>query len=116
MDDRKKRYEQIGQRIREVREAKNLTQLQIAEKLQVPVTATAISLYEKGEREISVDVLAEIAKITGVSVEYLATGKLDTAPSINIALRADKDLWKNKRARKQVLDFIEFMKKRAGEK
>lgn len=116
MDDRKKRYEQIGQRVKEVRESKNLTQAQLAEKLTVPLTATAISLYEKGEREISVDVLAEIAKMTDVSVEYLATGKLDTAPSINVALRADKDLWKNKNARKQVLDFIEFMKKKVDEK
>ena len=60
--DRKTNYQQIGKRIKEVREAKKLTQAQLAEKLHAPLTATAISLYENGEREVSVDVLTEIAK------------------------------------------------------
>lgn len=114
--NRKNKYEQIGQRMRDVRETKGLTQTQLAEQLHSPLTATAISLYENGEREVPVDTLAEIAKITGVSVEYLVMGRLFNAPTINVALRADKDLWRNKTARKQVLDFIEFMKRKAGEK
>ena len=57
-------------------------------------------------------ILTKIAKITGVSVEYLATGKLDSPPPIKVALRADKDLWKNEKAREQVLDFIDFVKKK----
>jgi len=109
--DRKQNYIQIGQRIRNVREAKGLTQTQLGDRLRVPITATAISLYEKGDREVSVDVLAEIANKTEVSVEYLATGKLEGSPPIQVALRADKDLWKNEAARTQVLDFIEFIKK-----
>lgn len=114
--DRKNNYEQIGQRIREVREAKGMTQTQFGEKLRIPLTATAISLYEKGEREVSVDVLTEIAKITNTSFEYLATGNRGNGSSINVALRADKDLWKNPKAREQVLDFIEFIKKKTSDK
>ncbi|HCC25075.1 MAG TPA: hypothetical protein DEP85_06170 [Holosporales bacterium] len=113
--DRKQNYIQIGQRIRNVREAKGLTQTQLGDRLRVPITATAISLYEKGDREVSVDVLAEIANKTEVSVEYLATGKLEGSPPIQVALRADKDLWKNEAARTQVLDFIEFIKKKSSE-
>lgn len=113
--DRKQNYVQIGQRIRDVRESKGLTQSQLGEKLKVPLSATAISLYEKGDREVSVDVLSDIAEITDVSVEYLATGKLDNSPTIQVALRADKDLWKNKKARAQVLDFIEFIKNKVDE-
>lgn len=114
--DKKSKYEKIGQRIREVREAKGLTQAQLSGKLQSPLTATAISLYEKGSRDVPVNVLSEIAEITEVSVEYLATGELDDAPPISVALRADKDLWKNERARGQVLDFIEFIKKKTSDK
>ena len=108
--DKRIKYQQIGQRIKEAREAKGLTQAQLGEKLNVKVTATAISLYEKGDRDVPVDVLTEIANLTGVALEYLASGVLNSNPSISIALRADKDLGKNEKARKQVLDFIEFMK------
>lgn len=113
--DRKQKYIQIGQRLRKAREAKGLTQAQLSEQLRIPLTPTAISLYEKGEREVSVDVLTEIARITNFSIEYLATGKLEDPESIKVALRADKDLWKNEKARTQVLDFIEFVKKKSVE-
>lgn len=114
--DKKAKYLEIGQRIKQARETKGLTQAQLGEKLASSVTATAISLYESGDREVGVDVLAEMAKILDVSVEFLATGKHGEAPSINVALRADKDLWKNQKARKQVLDFIEFVKKKSEDK
>jgi transcriptional regulator with XRE-family HTH domain len=114
--DRKSNYIQIGKRIKEARDVKGLTQGQLAEQLSTPLTPNAISLYEKGEREISVDVLTEISKITDVSFEFLATGSYGDTTDINIALRADKDLWKNQKAREQVLDFIEFIKKKTKDK
>lgn len=114
--NKKEKYQLIGQRIREAREAKGLTQAQLSEKLRPGLTATAVSLYEKGDRDVPVDFLATIAEITGVSVAYLATGKSEDTSSIHVALRADRDLWKNKKARDQVLDFIEFIKKKTSDK
>lgn len=114
--DRKSNYVKIGQRLREAREAKGWTQGQLGEMLKPSVTATAISLYEQGEREVPVDVLTKIASLADVPVEYLAIGKEpESHDSIQVALRADKDLWKNEKARSQVIDFIEFIKKKSGE-
>lgn len=104
-------YSLIGQRIKKERESKGLTQTQLGDLLRHPMSATAISLYEKGEREVSIDVLTDIAHILEVPLEYLIKGLKD-APSINIALRADKDLSKNEKALGQILEFIDFVKSR----
>lgn len=109
--DKKIDYKQIGQRIKEAREAKGLSQGEISSRLQKPLTATAISLYEKGERDISIETLAEIAKILNISMESLIEG-YKKAPPIHVALRADKDLKNNQKAQEQIIDFIEFVKKK----
>ena len=101
----------IGERVRKAREGKGLTQTDLGSKLKTPVTATAISLYEKGERDIGVEALTEIADILEVSFEYLAKGVTEQEPSIGIALRADKDLQDNKQARDQIMSYIDFVKK-----
>ena len=93
-------YKAIGQRLKKVREENRLTQGQLAEKLAKPLTATAISLYENGEREVGLDVLTEMAGILRIPVEYLIKGKVE-APSINVALRADKDLENNQKAQEE---------------
>lgn len=100
----------IGERIRNARESKGLTQTELGKQLKEPVTATAISLYEKGMRDVGVDALAEIADILDVSFEYLAKGKTSEEPSIKVALRADKDLQNNENAVQQITDFIDFVK------
>lgn len=106
-------FEEVGKRIRLARENKELTQSQLGNKLTKPLTATALSLYESGDREVSVSVLVEIAEILDVKLEYLIKGSGegdDNAESIQLALRSDKDLWNNKKARDQVIDFIDFVK------
>lgn len=104
----------IGERVRNARDGKRMTQTELGSKLKTPVTATAISLYEKGERDIGVKALAEIADILDVSFEFLAKGKTDQEPSIKIALRADKDLQDNEKARDQIMDFIGYVKQKSG--
>ena len=61
-------------RIKELREEKNISQLELAKKLNL--TQQSISLYEKGEREPSIDVLKNIANFFNVSLDYLL-GKSD---------------------------------------
>ncbi|MBI5127327.1 helix-turn-helix transcriptional regulator [Candidatus Roizmanbacteria bacterium] len=102
-------YKAIGKRLRDSREAVKLTQAQLGEKLSKPLTATAISLYESGERAVSLDVLTEIANILKTPLEFLIKGK-EQAPSINIALRADKDLSKNPKAIGQIESYISYIK------
>lgn len=61
-------------RIKELREEKNISQLELAKKLNL--TQQSISLYEKEEREPSIDVLKNIANFFNVSLDYLL-GKSD---------------------------------------
>ncbi len=59
----------LGKRIREERQKLNLTQEQLAEKLNV--STTYIGFVERGERSITLGKLAVLANILGVSVDYL---------------------------------------------
>jgi len=55
--------------IREARRVKDLTQKDLAKK--IGLTTSAISNYETGVSQPSVDILKEIARILDTSVEYL---------------------------------------------
>lgn len=56
-------------RIKEIRQEKNLSQTDIAKALGV--TRQAISLYEKGDREPKLETWQKLADFFGVSVPYL---------------------------------------------
>ncbi|MCM1289441.1 MAG: helix-turn-helix domain-containing protein [Corallococcus sp.] len=59
----------LGQRLKELRQEKGLTQVQLATELKLnPVTYLH---YEKEQREPPLSVLADIAVFYGVSVDYL---------------------------------------------
>ncbi len=60
-----KKYE----RIRNLREDKDLTQKQIAEQLYV--TQKTYSRYENGDHAIPTEILISISNIHGVSVDYI---------------------------------------------
>lgn len=57
-------------RIRELREDNDLTQKQVADKLYMHLTQ--YRRYETGERELPLETAAAIAKIYGVSIDYIA--------------------------------------------
>ncbi len=59
----------LGQRLKELREEKGLTQNQLAEKLGI--NSVTYLHYEKEQREPPLSLLAEIAKFYGVTVDYL---------------------------------------------
>jgi len=63
----------IAQRIHLARKRKNLTQLQLAE--LVHVTKSACGQWERGTTSPSVENLARIALVLGISFEWLATGR-----------------------------------------
>lgn len=109
MSGKKLHYKEIGRRIRQAREARNMSQGELGGRLSSPLTATAISLYEKGDRFVGLDVIAEIAKIFDISMETLIEGYKE-APPIPVALRADKELKDNPQAQKQIMDFIDMVK------
>jgi len=59
----------LGERITRLRKLKNVTQVQLAEKLGV--SQQTIQSYEVGRRRIQVDSLPPLAEVLGVSVEEL---------------------------------------------
>lgn len=59
----------LGQRLKELREEKGLTQKEIAEKFQIH--SVTYLHYEKAQREPPLSLLADFAVFFGVSVDYL---------------------------------------------
>jgi transcriptional regulator with XRE-family HTH domain len=63
----------MGTRIAALRKAAGMNQTQLAKLLKI--SPSAVGMYEQGRREPSVDTLAAIAGIFGVSIDFLVTGK-----------------------------------------
>lgn len=59
----------LGQRLKELREEKGLTQKEIAEKFQIH--SVTYLHYEQAQREPPLSLLADFAVFFGVSVDYL---------------------------------------------
>ncbi len=59
----------LNERIRQLREAKNLTQVQLAAKLSV--TKQSVSNWENNYIQPSVEMVMAIADVFGVTVDYL---------------------------------------------
>jgi transcriptional regulator with XRE-family HTH domain len=82
----------VGDRIREMREARKLTQDQFAEK--AGISKGFLSDLENGKRNVSSEYLLKIANALGASVDYLLRGKTETqtlkepiviAPALSVA-------------------------------
>lgn len=69
----------IGKTIAELRKAKGWTQIELAEKLQV--SDKTISKWEKDSGAPSIEFFPALAKVFGVSIDYIMTGK-KTEPEI----------------------------------
>lgn len=74
-------------KIREARESANLTQKQLADMLGVPVRT--YGSYERGERDISTDILKKVCEVLKVSSDYLlgrrspAQSEAEPLPTVN---------------------------------
>lgn len=81
-------YKKIGQRLQSIRKQRGFTQEQVAKYLGI--TQEQLSYYESGRREISVDLLLELAKLYGCDYSYLL-GEIDNLnDQIAINFRADE--------------------------
>ena len=61
--------DQLAKKIRELRKKKNMTQYQLAERLNV--SPSSIGMYEQGRREPDTIMLSKICKELNTSVNYL---------------------------------------------
>jgi len=62
----------LGARICALRKHAGWNQGELARRLQI--STSAVGMYEQGRREPSADMLVDIARVFGVSVDYLLTG------------------------------------------
>ena len=62
----------LGARIAALRREAGFSQAELAEQLQI--SASAMGMYEQGRREPSAQMLVTMARILGVSTDYLLTG------------------------------------------
>lgn len=76
-------YKALGNRIRHERHKFELTQEELAEK--VNVTTAYIGQIERGERKFSIETLVNISSILNVSVDYLLLDNLTTNTNAALA-------------------------------
>lgn len=67
-------YKLLGKRIKLERQKNNLTQEQLAEK--VDISSSYMGQIERGERNVTIDNLIRIANILNVSIDYLLQDSL----------------------------------------
>lgn len=77
--------ERFSKRLVQLREQREITQQELADKLEI--TRQSLSLYEKAERTINIELLAKIADFFDVSTDYLTgrTGTKSVTPEIQAA-------------------------------
>lgn len=96
-------------RLKQLREESNLTQLELAQKFNI--TSQTISQYERGIRTPDFNLLNSIADFFGVSVDYLL-GRTDIKNFEENTIAAhmdDRTKTLSEEQRKRLDDFIDFL-------
>lgn len=63
----------LGARIAALRKAAGMNQSQLAKALKI--SPSAVGMYEQGRRQPSAEILADIAALFNVTIDFLVTGK-----------------------------------------
>lgn len=80
----------IGEKIREFREKRNISQDELAQKLDT--TRQTISRYEKGQRQANQDILFKLSDIFNVSIDDFFPPKKNTTDELERALKMANNL------------------------
>jgi transcriptional regulator with XRE-family HTH domain len=111
-NDERKKYVEIGGRIKAARDKEGMTQGDLAKALGYS-SPTFVSLIEAGERKVRVDDLEKIAEVLHRDVQYFINGQTNVSPSsLKMALRADDDLDEDDvRKVESLVDALKLIKK-----
>ncbi len=102
----------LGNRIKYLREKKDMTQLELAKILNI--SNTTLSQYESGQRTPSDEIKITIADFFGVSIDYLL-GRKDSNYVDTIAAHHDGEEWTDEELA-DIEKFKEFVKMRREQK
>ena len=97
----------IGQRIKLTREAKGLTQEQIAEK--VGLSASHISVIERGIKTPRLETLVEILNILEVDANYILADVLSVSNEITSSLLSNKLSALSETQQKKILRVLDTL-------
>ena len=115
-DDEHTFFTDLGERMAQLRKARNITQVQLAESLGV--SQQTVQAYEVGRRRVPVSTLRLLAKTLGVSLDELmaegahAPRKRGPVPQIQQHMERISQLPKPKQ--RAVMDVIEAMLAQQG--
>lgn len=93
----------IGQRIKDFRLSRNMTQKELAKR--IGMGDTTIANYEKGFRSPKKDTLFDLADVFGVSIDDLFPQRTPTAPNSLIEQISDKVVQLHQDRQKNVLSY-----------
>ena len=77
---------ECGKRMKALRESKNLTQMQLAEQLNISLNH--VKALEHARRLFSIDLVIEISAFFDVSLDYLLLGKTKSTSHVHSELNA----------------------------
>lgn len=102
-------YKSVGERIKNSRISKNITQDKLAELIEV--NPSHLCNIEKGKTKMSTDTLVNLSRGLNTSIDYLLFGDitLEYDQYTNMALLEIKEILKNKN-KNDVNAFIDFSK------
>jgi transcriptional regulator with XRE-family HTH domain len=109
MTNEENKYQFIGKKIREAREASGLSQKQLAEKIGYE-TSTAVSYIESGERKVSIVDLEKISNLLDRDIRFFLGLEVEQQ-NVRVALRAESNI--SEKDQHAILHIIDMAKKRA---
>lgn len=79
----------LGARIASMRRSMGMSQADLAKALGI--SASAVGMYEQGRRQPSMELMADMAKLFGVSIDFLVTGKTKDGPDEAVLMKTLMD-------------------------
>ena len=100
-------FKLIGERIKSKRKLSNMTQEQLAEKLNV--TVGYVSQCERGISKINLEKLSEVADILQCDIAYFVSGSTLFSENYSTQEYEQKYSKLNSKQKKQIIKFIDIM-------
>lgn len=100
-------FKLIGERIKEIRKLSNMTQEQLAEKLNV--TVGYVSQCERGISKINLEKLSEVADILQCDIAYFVSGSTLHSENYLTQEYEQKYAQLNAKQKSQIIKFIDIM-------
>ncbi|MDU1936423.1 MAG: helix-turn-helix transcriptional regulator [Clostridium sp.] len=100
-------YKLLGKKIREERLKLNLTQEQLAEK--VDISTSYVGQIERGERNISLDTLVNLSNTLGVTIDFLLQDSININEDTLLLQINQLISSRNTKEKEMALDVLKIM-------